>query len=196
MNLSKREKWLAVTVLCILAVLVFDQLLLTPYLDRRARLEAEKQDLLEELQRARRLFSQCKQLGVKWQNMLAAGLRNDPATTESAVLNALREWSQESGLTLTSLRPERSVQHGELREIIIQAAGVGGMSAVSRFLWHIETTSLPVRMGDLQLGARKEGTDDLALQVRVSALCLAPAPAAAAKIRVSTSPNAQEEDKP
>ena len=102
------------------------------------------------------------------------------AQAESQVLHALRDWSQDSRLTLSSVKPGKVVERGELLEMSFQAAGTGSMSAVSRFLWRIETARLPIRIHQLQLGARKEGSDDLSLQLSLSSLCLPGARAPAA----------------
>jgi Tfp pilus assembly protein PilO len=185
--LSKRERYIAMFVLVAIAVLVLDRYVLTPYLARRAQLTAAKLSILAELERAQTMFARKTQLSPKWEEMLNSGLKTDAAAAESAVLNALRDWSQESGLALSTLKPERSIQRAELSELTFQAAGVGTMSAVSRFLWRVESSPLPVRVNDLQLGARREGTDDLTLQVRVSALCVAPPPAKPAAARTAAS---------
>lgn len=210
MILSKRERYMATFVLVAVAVLVLDRYALTPYLARRAQLTAAKLSILGELDGAQILFARKTQLSPKWEEMLNSGLKTDAAAAESAVLNALRDWSQESGLALSTLKPERSIQividaegrqvgalatlkpersiqRAELSELTFQAAGVGTMSAVSRFLWRVESSPLPVRVNDLQLGARREGTDDLTLQVRVSALCVAPPPAKPAAARTAAS---------
>ena len=42
----------------------------------------------------------------------------------------------------------------------------------ARLLWQVETTGLPLRVHEMQLGARKEGTDDLSLQLKASTLYL------------------------
>ena len=106
--------------------------------------------------------------------MLKSGLKSDAASAESAVLNALRDWAEESGLILSSLKPERSSKRGQLQEITFQAVCTGSMDGVSKFLWRVEDAALPIKISDLQLSARKEGSDDLTLQIRVAALCLAP----------------------
>ena len=192
MILSKRERYMATFVLVAVAVLVLDRYALTPYLARRAQLTAAKLSILGELDGAQILFARKTQLSPKWEEMLNSGLKTDAAAAESAVLNALRDWSQESGLALSTLKPERSIQRAELSELTFQAAGVGTMSAVSRFLWRVESSPLPVRVNDLQLGARREGTDDLTLQVRVSALCLAPPPAKLAAARTAASSEGED----
>ncbi len=54
------------------------------------------------------------------------------------------------------------------------------MSAVGPFLWRLETTPLPLRIKELQLGSRRDGEDDLSLTLTVSALYLAAEGTAAA----------------
>jgi len=172
---TKRERYIAIAAGAILGILAMDRVLLTPYLDRRARLSAEKKNLIEETRQARDLLSKQRELTAEWETMLKSGLKTGAAAAESETLNALRTWAEESGLTLASLKPGRSSQKGALREIMFQAVCEGPMSSVSRFLWRIESAMLPVKITDLQLAAKKEGADDLSLQVRVAALCIAPA---------------------
>ena len=91
------------------------------------------------------------------------------------MLHALRDWSQETGFALSSLKPGKTTERGDLLETSFQAAGTGPIEAMARLLWRIETASLPLRIEQLQLGARKEGADDLSLQLSLSSLCLPPA---------------------
>jgi hypothetical protein len=46
------------------------------------------------------------------------------------------------------------------------------MRDVSQFLWQVETSSLPVKIKDIQLGSRNENADDMSLQLRLSAIYL------------------------
>jgi hypothetical protein len=52
----------------------------------------------------------------------------------------------------------------------VLTAGTGNMRAVARFLYLAETTTLPLRIRELQIGSRKEGTDDLSVQLKLSTL--------------------------
>jgi len=49
-------------------------------------------------------------------------------------------------------------------------AGRGGIEAVASFLFRVETTELPVRITNLQLGS--ESGDTLSLQLQLSAIYL------------------------
>jgi hypothetical protein len=175
--LSNRERYVAAAALIVIGIFLLDRFALTPLQDRRARTAAEQERVLTEMKRAHTLFERRKQLLPVWQAMLAAGLDSRPDEAESRVLHGVRNWSREAGFALTSLRPERVTQRGQLQERTFQAAGTGNMSAVAGFLWRLESSSLPVRVAELQLGTRAEGTDDLTLQLRISALCRPPAPA-------------------
>jgi len=171
MVLSKRERYIALAALIVVAILVFDRLVLGPLEERRATIAEERQRVLSELETARLLFARRKRLAALSGELLKSGLGSDPGEAESQVLHALRNWSQEAGLALSSLRPERTGLRGSLREITFHAAGTGGIAAVAGFLWRVETAPLPLRLTELQIGSRKEGADDLSLQVRISALC-------------------------
>ena len=184
MVLSKRERYVAAATIIAVAVLLLDRYLLTPFLDRQARAEAERQSVLHEMERATSLFARKRQMAPKWNDMLAGGLNCDASEAESQVLHAVRDWSQESSLNLSSVKPERIAQKGELQEIMFQVAATGPMSAVAGFLWRLETASLPIKVKELQVGSRKEGTDDLSVQLRISTLYLA------AKPERSTEPSA------
>lgn len=181
MILSKRERLIITVTLIVLALLGLDFYVVTPLLDRLAAIETQKQVLLDKMERGTALLANKRRIGPKWQEMTASGLKRGPAEAESQILHAVQNWSREAGLKLSSLKPERLPEKKNLQEISFQAGGTGSMSAVSRFLWCIETAKVPIRVKDLQLGARKEGTDDLTLQLRLSTLYQAvqpPAPAA------------------
>ena len=186
MILSKRERYVLVATIVVVAVLVLDRYMVTPLLEHRARIKIERQDLLRRMRTAKNQFARRKKMGRKWQDMLAAGLKIDASEAESRVLHAVRDWSQDSGLTLSLVKPEEGVGlEGELREITFHAAGTGPMRSVAQFLWRLETASLLLKVKELQLDSRREGADDLSLQLRISVLYLPsePEPAGAAGAR-------------
>jgi Tfp pilus assembly protein PilO len=170
--LSKRERYVAIAAIIVVTLLVADRYIVSWFLDRRAKVEAERQSLLGEMERATSLFKRRKLMDQKWQEMVSGGLESDASKAESQVLHAVRNWSQECGLVLSSVKPEHTVGQGNLQEIMFMVAGTGTMSSVGQFLWRIETASLPLKIKEIQLGSRKEDADDLSLQLRLSALYL------------------------
>ena len=170
MVFTKRERIIIAATIAVLCLLVMDFYVLTPLLDRRTDVKDEHARLVAKLTRAKTLLKRRHVLAPKWRSMLDGGMRRDPAEAESQVLRSLRNWSAEARVVLSSQRPERSAEKSELPEITVHVAGTGSMATVSRLLWLIETARVPIKIEMLQLGSRKDGTDDLSLHLKVSTL--------------------------
>ena len=177
MVLTQRERYVGLATIGVIGLVVLYQYALTPLTERRDRLVSQTQAAEAEMARATQLFDNDRRMRVRWNDMVAAGLKPDPSAAESQALHALREWAQASGLSLTSLKPERSERlKPSFQQVTLRATGIGPMRSVGEFLWRIQTADIPVRVTDLQVTSRKEGTDDLALHVGISTLSLDPGP--------------------
>lgn len=176
MTLSRRETLIAVVAVLAVALLVADRYVITPMMESGADLEDQRRQLMGEMMNARRLFERQRLMARRWQEMKTGGLASEPADAEGRILQAVRNWAEEAGLGLSSVKPERGEGKAGVGEITVVAAGTGNMRAVARFLWHTETTALPLRVRELQLGARTEGQDDLSLQLKLSTLYAAGSP--------------------
>lgn len=170
--LSKREKVIVLITLIVLGALVGDRYILTPVLDKLDQWETEKQDLSVQLNEAQNLLQRRKLMERKWRGMAGEGLTAD-IDAESRVLHALNQWSQDTGLTLTSVKPSRSTQVKDtLHEMTFTVAGVGDLHATAEFMWRIERAALPLRIRDLQLGSANEGGTEMSIQLNISALTI------------------------
>jgi len=177
MVLSKRERLILIWTMSIIGIAVLYNFVLTPILDARSGFEAEKQKLSEEIQKASEVLKQKDTLSKQWDERIGNGLNSDVSATESGVLNAIRIWAQNYGLTLSSIKPEREKGDGkgEMQEIIFNMACSGNMTSVGQFLWQIENSTLPLRITEFQLGSREEDGKEMSLQIKLSALYMAEA---------------------
>ncbi len=173
MNLSRRERIIGTLTAAVILVLAGDRFLLMPYLELRDSLEARKRAAVAEIQKSADLLRRAQEIEAQWKKELDAGIQMDAGAAESMTLNALRNWAADSGLSLSSVKPEGTSTIGGMQEISFQAIGEGRMRTVTRFLHLIENAEVPIKATDLQVTTRKEGTDDLTLQVRIAALCVA-----------------------
>lgn len=174
MVLSKRERYIVFITIIIITILVVDRYALSPFLDIRAQDRVLKQQLLGEMEQAAILFQRRELMERKWQNIMAKGLQGDVSQTESSVLHAVRDWSRKGGVTLSSVKPDQVNGDGNLHEINFLVAGTGSMSSIGRFIWYAETTSLAVRVKDIQVGSRREDGEEMSLQLRFSAIYFTP----------------------
>ncbi len=185
MVLSRRERYIVAATVGVLALALANHFVLGPLLDRRSEISAERDTMSARLEQAQSLLSRRGQVEPLW-NAMRQSLRSSPAEAESQIQHAVLDAAEEAGLALSLLKSERPADKTRLPQIAFQAAGTGSMRAVSRFLWRLETAQVPVRISELQLGSRKEGTDDLSVQLRLSTLCLP------AEFAPSASPKAAE----
>ena len=176
MVLSKRERYIAIGTAALILLVVLFNFVLTPVMDARDRIGSERERLLTQLEQARRIFDRRDQLTDQWSEIRTGGLGTDPSAIESRVLNAVRQWSEDCGLPISTVKPDRGKGDGELREVFFSLALTGNMEAVGRFLWEVENCELPLRIKEFQLGSRGADGSDLSLQIKLSALYLAKAP--------------------
>lgn len=175
MVLSKRERYIAIATLAAIGIFGLDRVVLTPLVTANNELNAQVDGCQQQLEKAQRLFKNSRRKSQDWSRMQTNGLRRkDASETESLILNRIRDWAQDAGMSLSSVKPERTEKEKSFQKITFRATGIGGMSQISRFLGRIKDSDVPVRIGELQITARKEGTDDLSLQLGISTIYLAP----------------------
>lgn len=192
MTSSGRERIVFLILAVALVALALDRWALTPLLDRGQEAETRRTLLLNEMATAESLLTRRRALEPRWRQMLAGSMKRDPAEAESQVLHALGSWAADAGFNIVSLKPERSTKETLLPEIDVRAAGTGSMAAVSRFLWHLEMADIPLKVKTVQVASRKEGSDDLSVQLQISTLYLSDQPKAKPKAPKRAAPKGEE----
>lgn len=170
MQLSKREKMIAMVVGVAAGAFVLDYFVLTPWTTSLDQIETETIKADKRMNQAQKTMTEASKARSKLRELRAAGLPLDPSMTESKLLNSIRGWAQESRLTLVSLRPDRTSSSKGLSALSFQATGSGSMQQITDFLYRIETAKMPVRVHEVQIASKTEGSDDLTLQVHMSSL--------------------------
>lgn len=170
MVLSKRERLVLVLAGVGLALVAVDRLGLEPLLRQRDQVLKDKARKASELQRTQRLLNDARQARLRWDTMSRSGMRGGPAEAEGLIQHAMIDWTQEAGLGLTLLKPDRLTEKARLPVIEFQATGTGTLNSVARLLYRIQTASIPVKVTELQISSRKEGSDELSVQLRLSTI--------------------------
>jgi len=169
MVLSKRERILVIATIVVLGGGAIYAVVLNPLDRMRQQTTNEKLELETQLAQARNLFDRRKMLERKWKGLLSEGMQND-ADAESRIARALTEWAGQTGLTLSSVKPESTSTDKGMNEVIFVVAGQGGLDSVASFLYKVETAELPVKVTNMQLGSSSESGDNMSLQLRLSAI--------------------------
>lgn len=179
-KLSQRERYIAYGVAAVVGLALLDSVLLSPLLARLNEADGRVTRARQELVAADHLFQNSLRARRKWKEMTGGSVQRDASSAESQLLNGARQWAGAAGLTVTSLKPGKADAEKGFEKVVVQVAGTGSMEQAAQFMHAINAARLPVRIADVQLSARKEGTDDLAVQVTLSSIFEPPAPPPAA----------------
>ncbi len=193
MVLSKRERLIVLVTLLVVGAFVLDRFILSPGWRTLQATANQKRELRAQVIDAQNLFERRGMLERKWKRMVSDGLRSD-AEAESRLARALDEWSMDTRLTLTSVKPDRVAGDKGLKEMTFMVAGKGRLDAVARFLYKVETAEMPIKVKDMQLGSAGESGDSISLQLTLSALYLGAAPQPSEKPSQPKQPEANNEE--
>jgi hypothetical protein len=177
MVLTKREKYIAIGVAAAVGLLVLDSLAFTPYFEARKALRDGRNQLRLDNDAALTTFERARKLRNIWAELQRGGLMVDSSVAESQSEQAILDWAKNAGVEVASVRPERATAAQKFQIINFSVTGTGPLSSISKLLWSLETASIPVRITDMTITPRREGTDDLSVRLGVSALCMPPATA-------------------
>ena len=177
MTLSKRERQISVVVLVAAALLVLDQLALTPYLERRRALVDEAGLRADELADVTRVMKKEQRLRRALVDMGAAmagagnGRQADPSQAEGRFLTLLDEWEKQAGVAKASFQRLRSVEAYGFTRLTFQVSATGRMPAIAGLVYRVETAPIPLHVDQMQVMLSGASGDELQVQFTVSALC-------------------------
>ncbi len=171
MVLSKREQHIAIGVGSALGALIVYSYVIAPFFATRGAVVADISKAQHTQSQNSQTLRRQRDLKPDWVTM-SAGMKTDDGEAMSQALTAVREWAQEAGVDLTILKPDRSSAENKFVVSSFHVTATGSMRSVSRLVWALETSPVPLRVTDMQITPRQEGTDKLTVQLSVSTLSL------------------------
>lgn len=174
MNLNKRQQLLAILAIVAVGLFVVDKLVLTPLTNswktRAARLEKLKKDVRDGEETLKRESAWREQ----WGRMRTNTLATDKSNAENQMMKAFERWSQEGGVSVSSIRPQWKESEDDYKTLECRADVAGSLPAIARFLFQIERDPMGVKVDSMELTARDTEGSQLALIIQVSGLLLNP----------------------
>jgi hypothetical protein len=171
--LTKRERYIGIITVAVLSILVLDQFILTPAMTRMDELDAKIAQAQQEHLNAQQLFNSSRRANRDWKTVAGDAMTRDTGDPESRVLNSVREWAQDEGMRLPSVIPQPAQIEKGFNKIVFRATGSGNLNQVGRFLYRVQTASMPLRITDLQITS-KDGTDELSVNFGIATISPAP----------------------
>ena len=169
MAMSSRERYISLALLVAAGLFAVDRLVLSPYLERRNALADEMTQRNQSLDDAHQVLGRERQLRQIIKGM-GASLRSDSSTVEGQLLHLLYEWQQQAGVSGASFQRVLSIEAHGFTHLKFQISAGGSMPAIAMLVYRVETAPIPLRVDDLHVTPKKEGGDDLQVQLVISTL--------------------------
>lgn len=174
MKLSARERNIAIGAGVAILLFILYTVVVSPYLSSMESLTQQQVDLKGKLDDAALLFARDQKDQKIWADLKSGGLKSDTSLAESQMNAAIYQWTQSAGVHLDSFKSERNAQEGSFDVMSYDMQGTGTTPQITNLLWAIETAPIPVRINELQLTPKAEGTDNLTVRISISTLCQPP----------------------
>ena len=174
MVIAKRELHILIAVLVLGILAMVYTYGIDPYLKTADLIATGKAklntDLAEDLQK----FKEYRAMLPEWDIMKKNGLQEDSELVQSQTMRAIQAWSEWATINVKGYRTDKPAKEGDfiVRDYDFNLEGT--MNSVSRLIWALENSPIPLRISDLNISAVHEGVDLLAVRMKVSALSVAP----------------------
>jgi Tfp pilus assembly protein PilO len=156
------------------ALLAADQLLLTPLVALWKGRAARIVELRKQVTQGQRLLDRESALRTRWAQMRSNTLPAQPSVAEQRLLKAVDTWAQESRLTIVSVAPQWRRENDEFATQLCRVEAAGNLATLGRFLYDLEKDPLALKLESVEISARDNEGQQLALGLQISGLVLAP----------------------
>ena len=176
MGIKNRQKLFVVLAAVGVAFLLGDKIIVTPltagWQDRSKQIAV----LTKQVNQGSLLVSRDSVIRERWDHMRTNTLPVDVSFAENDVLTAFERWSKLSGMSISSIKPQWKQAGEDFMTLECRADAFGSIQAVTRFLYEVEKDPLALRVEAVEITARDNDGQQLAIGLQVSGLQLGVAP--------------------
>jgi hypothetical protein len=169
---KNRQHLLILITLAVVALFLGDRLLYTPLTNSWKARSERLADLKKKVRDGELLLQRADSLESRWSGMRTNALPENAASAESVMLRAFDRWSQASGVSVTSIRPQWKRADDDFMTLECRADVGGRLEDVTRFLFEIEHDPLGVKVDNAALATRDTDGAQITLALQVSGLQL------------------------
>ena len=174
MNVKNRKDLLTIVALVAGVLLVGDRFILTPLIkswnDRANRII----ELRKQVTHGAQVLERERTVRTRWEEMRANTLASDGSEAEDQVLKAFDKWSQESRISISSIKPQWKHNSEDYMTLECRVDAAGSLASLTHFLYSIEKDPLAMKVEAVEITSRDNNGSQLALGLLVSALVLTP----------------------
>jgi hypothetical protein len=176
MAIRNRQQWLVILAATGAALLIGDKLVLTPLTAGWQARSKQIAELTKQVNQGSLLVSRDSVIRNRWDQMRNGTLPDEVSAAENEVLQAFERWSQESRISISSIKPQWKRAGDDFMTLECRADAFGSIQAVTRFLYEVEKDPLALRVEAVEITSRDNDGQQLAVGLQVSGLQLGVVP--------------------
>lgn len=167
-----RQRLLVILAAAALALFLGDKLVREPLVATWKARSERLADLRQRVARGTTLIDRERSIRDRWASMRTNALSPEVSVAQSQLLKAFDRWSQESGVSISGLRPQWKRAADDQMTLECRADVAGGLSSLTRFLYLLDHDPIGIRVETLELSSRENPAQSLNLVLQVSGLTL------------------------
>ena len=176
MNIKNRQHILAIVAIAAVALLAGDKFVLSPLLTSWKERSVKIADLTKSVSQGSQLIGRDQIIRSRWEHMKTNMLPSNASVAENEVLRAFERWSQDSRISIASIKPQWKMADDDYMTYECRADAFGSLQAITRFLYEIEKDPMALKIESVEINARDNNGQQLSLGLQVSGLRLNPQP--------------------
>jgi len=153
-------------------LLLADKIVLNPLADLWKERSARIEMLEASVYKGEGLLKRESFLVRRWNSMNEGSLTNNQSEAENGVLSRVDEWSQDSGVKITSYTPQWRTGEEGAGSVDVRLAGTTSLGSLVEFVHLMDQKELPLRIDMLTLTSQDRRGSELGFELRFSGLML------------------------
>ena len=174
MNIKNRQQLLSIAAIVVVALWAGDKLALSPLMQSWKQRATSITELTKSVRQGSLLVDRERSIRSRWDSMQTNTLPNETSVAENQVLKAFERWSQDSRISITSIKPQWKRTADDYMTLECRADAFGSIQAITRFLYDVEKDPLALKVEAVEITTRDNDGQQLSLALQVSGLLLNP----------------------
>ncbi len=174
MQIKNRQQVLVIGAIAAVVLFAGNHLLLEPLLKAWGTRATRISDRQKDISRGNMLVQREQSIRSRWDEWSRNTLTNNTSAAEQKVFQAIDNWGQDSGVTISAITPQWKHDSDDYMTFECRVDAAGDLGRLSRFLYSVERERMALKLDLVELSARDKDGQQLSLGLQLSALVLTP----------------------
>jgi hypothetical protein len=172
-QIKDRQQLLTIVAIAGISLLALDRIVRPPLMNLWDARNKEIQNLQSEVREGESYRKRKDDIHSRWAQIQAGSLPVNTSLAEQQLYTGLNRWSESSGISVNSITPQwKQGSDAGFKTLECRVDAIGSIDRLSRFLYDLERDPMDLKLQSVELTARDNEGQQLALGVQVSALVL------------------------